>query len=50
LAPGLTLKAIDPTLNRVIAEFQTQKVQNAEAILGTKAAAMFSSAQPGRFK
>ncbi|WP_028323632.1 complex I subunit 4 family protein [Desulfatirhabdium butyrativorans] len=50
LAPGLTLKAIDPTLNRVIAEFQTQKVQSAEAVLGAKAAAMVSSAQPSHLQ
>ena len=40
LAPGLTLRAIDPTLNRVIAEFQKPRAQVVERVGQTMASAM----------
>ncbi|MEW6259928.1 MAG: NADH-quinone oxidoreductase subunit M [Thermodesulfobacteriota bacterium] len=48
LAPGLTLRAIDPTLNRVIAEFQKPRAQVVERVGRTVAWSLPTAGQPVR--
>lgn len=48
LAPGLTLRAIDPTLKRVIAEFQKPRAQVVEQIGRTVASVLPAARQVGR--
>lgn len=48
LAPGLTLRAIDPTLNRVIAEFQKPRAQVVEHVGQTMASAMPTAGQAAK--